>query len=126
MSKLIRDNIFSVCAALVVAYLSLANSSTFDEVDLIQLPNFDKVVHVAMYFFLTITIIIEHRFNLKTGRSLFIAALIPAAYGILMEIIQVFTLTRSADVLDALADFAGVAFAVSLWLIAGSRQKQIK
>jgi VanZ family protein len=126
MLKFIRNNIFSICATLVVTYLSLANSSTFDEVDLLKLPDFDKVVHLGMYFFLTLVILIEHRFKLITGKSVFIVALIAAAYGILMEVIQMFTLTRSGDVLDAIADLAGVALAILFWRIAGSRLKQVR
>jgi VanZ family protein len=121
MLKLLKSNILSLSAALVVMYLSLANSNEFESVPLLKIPNFDKVVHFGMYFFLMIVIACEHRHSLKSRRSLFLAALIPVSYGILMEIFQLFTLTRSGDIIDGVADIMGVVFAVIIWMLVGSR-----
>ena len=82
------------------------------------IPNFDKIVHFGMYFVLMSVIIIEHRKNIKNPANLFLLALIPLSYGILMEILQLtLTSTRSGDFYDALADAAGVLASVLLWLI---------
>lgn len=114
---MIKKNLFSIFVALVILYLSLANSQTFDKVTLIKIPNFDKVVHFLMYFSLMSAVIIENRNSLKRAGSLLIPASIVLLYGILMEILQLFTSTRSGDINDAFADFAGILFSVLLWLL---------
>ncbi len=112
---MLRKNFFSLIVAAVILYLSLANSSTFDDVPLINVPGFDKMVHFAMYFGLMSVIIFENRRTIKNSRILLKISIIPAFYGILLEIVQgVFTATRSASIFDALADCLGVL--VSVWL----------
>lgn len=114
---MIRRNFFSVLTALAILYLSLANSSTFDKVPLINIPHIDKIVHFLMYFGLMSVIILEHKSSVRNIASLFRLALIPVAYGILMEILQMFTVSRSGNIADAFADFAGIGFSVFLWLL---------
>ena len=115
---MIRKNLFSILVALLLLYLSLTNAETFRKVQINSFPNFDKVVHFGMYFVLMTVIIIEHRKNLNNPLNLFLLALIPLSYGILMEILQLtLTSTRSGDFYDALADAAGVLASVLLWLI---------
>lgn len=120
MSKLIRNNILSLLAFSIVTYLSFARADNFNKVH-IEIPYADKFVHFGMYFFLTFIIIIEHRHIIRTNFSLFTAALIPSAYGILVEILQSFTLTRNGDAFDGIADLIGVAVAVAAWLLVRSR-----
>lgn len=114
---MIKKNLLSIFVALVILYLSLANSQTFDKVPLIKIPNFDKVVHFLMYFSLMSAVIIEKWSYFKKAGSLLIPAAIVLLYGILMEILQLFTSTRSGNINDALADFAGILFSVLLWLL---------
>jgi len=115
---MIRKNLFSILVALLLLFLSLTNAETFRKVQINSFPNFDKVVHFGMYFVLMTVIIIEHRKNLNNPLNLFLLALIPLSYGILMEILQLtLTSTRSGDFYDALADAAGVLASVLLWLI---------
>lgn len=115
---MIRKNLFSILVALLLLYLSLANSDKFEKVELINIPYFDKIVHFGMYFFLMSVVIIEHRKNIRNYMNLFLLALIPLSYGIVIEILQLtLTSTRSGDFYDALADAAGVFASVLLWLI---------
>jgi VanZ family protein len=115
---MIRKNIFSILVALLLLFLSLTNSETFRKVNISSIPDFDKIVHFAMYFFLMSVIIIEHRKSLSNPLNLFLLALVPLSYGILMEILQLtLTSTRSGDFYDALADAAGVLASSLLWLI---------
>jgi len=115
---MIRKNLFSILVALLLLYLSLANAETFRKVQINSIPNFDKLVHFGMYFVLMSVIILEHRKNLSNPLNLFLLALIPLSYGILMEILQLtLTTTRTGDVYDALADAAGVLASALLWLI---------
>jgi VanZ family protein len=121
---MIKKNIFSFLVALIILYLSLTSSHTFDEVPMFDVPYFDKFVHFAMYFGLMAVIIFENRRSIKGGVKLFLISLIPLSYGIILEILQsMLTNTRSGNIYDALADEAGILTAV---LIGSIYLKKIK
>jgi VanZ family protein len=123
---MIKKNIFSILVALIIMYLSLADSHTFDKAPFINVPNFDKVVHLGMYFGLMSVIILENRKTIKSRGYLYLIGLIPLLYGILMEILQAtLTLTRSGSFYDALADAAGVFLSILLWLWLKPKIEQI-
>jgi VanZ family protein len=114
---MVLKNKFSILTALIIMYLSMANSHTFDKVPIIDIPNIDKVVHFGMYFGLMSVIILENRKTLKGHNSLFLIAFIALFYGILIEFMQsAFTVTRTGNFYDALADFAGILVSILLWL----------
>jgi VanZ family protein len=114
---MIRKNKFSILTALIILYLSMASSHTFDKVPIIDIPNFDKIVHFGMYFGLMSVIILENRKALKGPYSLLPVALITLCYGVLIEFMQsAFTVTRTGNFFDALADFAGILGSILLWL----------
>ena len=114
---MIKKNKFTILIALIILYLSLANSQTFEKIPLVDIPDFDKVVHLGMYFVLMSVFIFENRKTIIKKSHLFLTGLIPLFYGILMEILQsTITLTRSGSFFDALADAAGVLFSVLLWI----------
>lgn len=122
---MLKNNILSVITAIIILYLSLANSKTFDEVPLINIPYFDKVVHFGMYFFLMSVMIAENRKKIKVTSHLFLLALIPAFYGLVMEILQLtLTKSRSGDIIDFISDAAGILAAVLLWLYIRPRLKE--
>jgi VanZ family protein len=60
-------------------------------------------------------LLFENRRTIRSFRSLMIFAVISFAYGILMEILQSFTVSRSGNFADAMADFAGIVFSILLW-----------
>ena len=124
---MIKRNIFSILVALIILYLSLANSHTFDKVSsIIDFPNIDKVVHFGMYFSLMMVLVFENRKIIKGFRNLFIIGLIPFSYGILMEILQAtLTVTRTGSVFDALANGAGILVSIFLWLLIKPLKKEI-
>jgi VanZ family protein len=113
---MLKKNIFSISIALVILYLSLASSDNFDTVQ-IDLPWFDKIVHFGMYFTLTSTILFENRTSMNTKGRIFLAALIPFLYGILIEALQMLTISRSGSIADALADLAGILVSIFIWLL---------
>jgi len=115
---MIRKNIFSILVALLLLYLSLANPDKFVKEELAGIPNIDKIAHFGMYFIMMSVIIIEHRKSLRNPINLFLMALIPISYGILMEILQLtLTSSRSGDFYDALFDAAGTLTSVLLWFL---------
>ncbi len=114
---MVKKNILSMLVALTILYLSLASSETFKKVPLIDIPNFDKVVHFLMYFGLMSVIIFENRRTIKSNKQLFLIALIPLFYGILMELLQsALTTTRSGSFFDALFNSVGIMVSILLWL----------
>lgn len=117
---------FSFLVALVILYLSLANSHTFDKVPAFNIPHFDKMVHFAMYFGLTLMIIIESRKSIRGLRHLLTICLIPLFFGILIEIMQYsLTSTRSANFYDGVADFTGILVAVMIFYFIKPLKKEI-
>jgi VanZ family protein len=106
-------------------YLSLASSHTFDKIPLINIPNFDKFVHFAMFFGLMSVIIFENRRKIKSPSYLFMTGLIPLFYGVLMEILQsTLTTTRTGSFYDAVADATGILASILIWLWIKSPKKE--
>jgi VanZ family protein len=118
MIKLIRKNILSIITALIIMYVSLTSSSTFDEIDVFDIPHLDKIVHFGMYFILTMSLLFENRSTNTRIRSQLLLAMIPLIYGILLEFAQSwFTATRSGDLFDGLFDLIGIVISLSAWRI---------
>jgi VanZ family protein len=121
---MLKKNIFSFLVALIILYLSLANSRSFDKVPLFEIPYLDKLVHFAMYFVLMLVIIFENRKSIKSNRQLILISTIPFIYGVVLEILQaVLTNTRSGNIFDALADGAGIFAALIIGSVYLQRRK---
>lgn len=115
---------YSICVALIIMYLSLTSSHTFDKVPLINIPYFDKFIHFGMYFLLMTAILFESRKQLISSGRLFLLALYPLFYGIIMELLQItITKTRTGDFFDFLANAAGTVACVFLWILFKPRLK---
>lgn len=115
---MVRKNIFSIIVALIILFLSLTGSDTFDKVPLFNIPYLDKIVHFLMYSGFMSVIILENRNRLAGIRELFITALIPFMYGILMEILQAtLTVSRSGSIYDVFANSTGILCAILLWMV---------
>ena len=122
---MIKNNKFSILISLIILYLSLANAKTFEKVELFDFKYLDKLVHFGLYFVFTLIVIYEHRNYFKNTRQLLLIALIPFAFGSLMEICQAdFTATRTGDILDVLANTGGILSALYLWLIINPYYRQ--
>jgi VanZ family protein len=106
---------YSIFVALIIMYLSLANSQKFDNAP--NIPFIDKIVHFGMYFFLMTVMIFESRKRLINTSSVFLLALFPLSYGIILEILQITTTnTRSGDFFDFLANAGGTITCSLLWI----------
>lgn len=114
--KMIRKNIISLLVAVIIMYLSLASSDTFKKIHFLNVPYRDKIVHFGMYFAFMSVIIFENRTKFISGRSIYLAAIIPLLYGILMEILQsLFTTSRNGNILDILINSAGIVVSLLCW-----------
>lgn len=109
---------FAIAWTLILTFLSLVTIGSFGTN--IPIPNKDKIVHVILYFgFVVLWILYKSKENYtkKTGITILFIAI---GYGILMEILQYFTATRSPDFYDVLANslgaFLGLLFVNKIFL----------
>jgi VanZ family protein len=62
-------------------------------------------------------LILENRNTIRSNLQLFMIAIIPLFYGILMEILQsTLTVSRSGSIYDAIFNLAGIIVSLLLWL----------
>ena len=121
---MIKRNKFSVIIALLILYLSVVSTHAFHKDPLFNIPYFDKIVHFCMYFGLMSVILIENRLSIKGTLELFLIALIPFFYGILLEILQATIIAnRSGSFYDAVFNTAGIMVSLVLWLLLKKLQK---
>jgi VanZ family protein len=114
---MLKKNLLSLLVALVIMYLSLTNTEKFQKITILKIPNLDKIVHFGMYFVFMSAIIFVNRKYLENKRHLFLIALIPFFYGILMEILQAtLTNSRTGSFFDVVFNSAGIMFSAFLWL----------
>lgn len=96
----------------LVTYSCLVQSS---DVPVINVPNLDKYIHAFFHFVFTFVWFLFFCKQLKFNyifKPLLIAFLFSVVFGIIIEILQgVLTTTRSAEVMDFLANLVGATLA---------------
>lgn len=97
----------------LILYLCLKNSN---ELKQIEIPNFDKLIHVVFHFVFTTLWFLYFKkrwFTFSNFRLLAFSLICSLFFGIAIELMQeYFTTTRSADVFDVLANIVGAFLAV--------------
>ena len=87
----------------------------------IRIPNFDKIVHMALFLVFAILFYASLAGDIFTGPyryfPLFITLLTSIGYGVLIEFFQRFVPGRDPDIYDAFADSAGAIFGIVIILI---------
>lgn len=111
----------SILSVIVIVYLSFASPSDFREMPKVNILFFDKIVHVALYIFLTIVLIYDFRNHNKFSKnnSIYIVQciLFPIVLGGCIEIAQdKWFYPRTAEWVDWLADILGVTIALVVTL----------
>ena len=123
---MVKKNIISILLALVIMYLSLSPSDTYENISFPDIPFLDKIVHFGMYFMLMSSIVFENRKVLRTKSQLFLLSLIPVCFGITMEILQsVLIESRTGSIYDVIFNSAGILFSLVLWLFIKSYNEKI-
>lgn len=107
----------SILSVIIIVYLSFAPPSDFREMPKVNILFFDKIVHVALYVFLTIVLIFDFRSHNKFSKnnSIYIVQciLFPIIMGACIEIAQDrWFYPRTAEWVDWLADILGVGMAL--------------
>lgn len=99
----------------IIFFLCLIKSS---EIPVINIVNLDKLVHAFFHFVFTILwfLYCKKQFkNVHSNEPLVFVFVLSVIYGIAIEIAQLlFTTTRSADVLDVVANMLGAVAGVSV------------
>ncbi|MBT8292105.1 MAG: VanZ family protein [Eudoraea sp.] len=119
-----------ICWIIIITTLSLYSFEDFDTQE-IYILHLDKVVHFLFYFVAAILgiLLIRERTKgkLNLSRSVVITVLIVIIYGIVIEVIQnIFTLNRSGELYDVLANSLGAFFGAGLIIILFSGKTPLK
>lgn len=125
---MVRKNKFSILLALIILYLSLSDSETFEKFSVFDFPYIDKLVHSAMYFSLMLSLIFENRGWLEKPVRWLVLSSIPFLFGSIIELLQAaLTVSREGDFLDILFNLAGIMLAIFFWFtIRRISQNQLK
>jgi VanZ family protein len=121
IKKLFFSYYRSMLVFLLILFASTIPASEVQKVTFFYIPNFDKLVHLGMYFCFSFVLIFDTskaNAGFSNKKIYLISAITALIYGGSLEIVQgAFTASRSADIFDFLFNAAGVLLAVLLWLI---------
>jgi hypothetical protein len=121
IKKFLKYYYRSIFIFLLIFFASIIPASEVKKVTFFNIPNFDKLVHLGMYFMFSFVLIFD-LIKAKQGYSYrkiyFFTAITALIYGGSLEIVQA-TLTRSrtGDLFDFFFNSAGVMLAIALWLV---------
>ncbi len=125
MINWLKNNKLSLTIGLFIVIISIVPSSGLPRYNIAFA---DKIVHIAMYFTLTLAFFIDHFIitgNIKPKFKRIVAiVLLTMVVGILLETIQSLLPERSASFNDILANFAGVLLATLLIFIIYTIKRQ--
>lgn len=112
----------SIIWAAVIFIVCTLPSDGVPRFKLFRIEHFDKFVHFSLYLVLGVLLFFESR-NLKENENLKLKTIIAVGsisigYGIVIELIQLlFATTRSAELLDVLANTLGVFISVIAYFV---------
>lgn len=99
--------------SILIIFLCLIKSSDIPQ---IEIPYLDKVIHTGLHFVFTLLWFFyfkKHIGRLSNFKLLLISLVLSVFFGIAIELIQkFFTVTRSADIFDVIANLFGAFLAV--------------
>ena len=103
--------------SLVIVWLSLYPFET-NRQGIAAVPNADKLVHVSMYFILSMLIAWNVRLKIPLASNTILWAIFTMLYGTIIEVFQGYMgLGRSFEFLDILANSAGVILGLTGYFI---------
>lgn len=133
MENTTRKRISFIAFLPAVAWLALCTimlaipGNDLPSVPFINIPYFDKLVHLAMFVILVALFcwpLVRSGYSFANTKSWLVSITLYAlAYGIIMEFVQKYLVrNRSFDVVDILFDAAGcIAGAIAVWKIRGKK-----
>ena len=112
---MVKKPIFTILFVSWVVFITLLSLFSFSNTDLpsVKIPNLDKLVHFTFYSVAAVlgTLSLKEFFVVNKGKTLALwyLAFFLIGYGILIEVLQDrFTVTRSGEFLDFVANTIGV------------------
>lgn len=116
MLEFLKNHWKSIIWAAFILILCGIPGNQINKVKIIDIPHFDKIVHLSFYFTFTLLLISENnpqKQNRKIAiKAIFIAAIISMIYGVLIEILQKTLFTnRGAEIWDVVANAFGFILA---------------
>jgi VanZ family protein len=107
-----------VMLALIILYGSVTAGSNLNKVNIFQINNIDKFIHLTFYFLLSVSFQSSLLRNtlINKKEQILITLVLVISYGLIMEVFQFyFTSDRSAELFDALANTLGCIFGILLY-----------
>lgn len=104
-----------IILAIVILYGSVTSGKNLNIVPIFNIKNFDKIIHFAFYFLLSISFLasLYRTSKLKKIDQKLITMILIISYGLIMEVLQYyFTYDRSAELIDAIANTFGIILGV--------------
>ncbi len=110
----LKNYIPAIAVTILILLLSLISPEKLPNISTLHFTGMDKVIHMIMYAVLSIAWVFALPVRTHTNiRWMLTLALLISLFGLLMEICQsLFTVSRSMDMLDAVANLAGALVAV--------------
>jgi VanZ family protein len=81
----------------------------------VGVPGIDKIIHFSMFGVLTLCFYFEYSRHQKKLPRFFNTVLMIGAFGLLTEVMQLFTDSRSFDMRDLAVDLAGILIVSSVF-----------
>ena len=120
MSGQFKNSIFlAVLVAILIFFLSIMPADVHGKPPAFYFEGLDKIIHASMYGVLAFLVLRAYlkRYELKIF-WLVLLLVLTFSYSILMELLQYYFVEyRTGDILDALANLAGITLAAVLILI---------
>jgi VanZ family protein len=112
----------SIAWAVVIFIVCTMPSDGVPRFKLFRIDHFDKFVHFSLYLILGVLLFLESRSQEEnenlTLNTVIVVGSISIGYGILIELTQLFfTTTRSAELLDVLANTLGFIISVIAYYV---------
>ena len=107
-----------VMLALLILYGSVTSGSNLNKVNIFQINNIDKFIHLSFYFLLSVSFQSSLLRNtlINKKEQILITLVLVISYGLIMEVFQFyFASDRSAELFDALANTLGCIFGILLY-----------
>lgn len=99
-------------AVLLTVVITIGSLITPPKLEVTQVQISDKLVHITAYCLLTLNWLLVYRFKINRLKYGFFILFLVFIYGIIIEVLQgVLTSYRQADLLDVLANLAGISLA---------------
>jgi VanZ family protein len=120
MLKFLKNHWKSITWAAFILLLCGIPGNEIDKVKFIEIPYFDKIVHIIFYFTFTLLLISENKTQKhqqkSTIKGILIIGIITMSYGVLIEILQkIIFINRGAEIWDVVANAFGFIFATLLY-----------